>query len=195
MVKNFGGNKAKGYARKNCSTKKENVLRVVEEEGEVYAQVTKIYGGRMCQVQTLDGTIMNCHIRGNFARPRGKRDNFINVNTWLIVGLREWENQEAKGKTLNCDLLEVYSDADKLKLRNNVTNVNWNKFVANDQRSLNSNSNDDDYIDDDEFAGFKFADETSIEYEELIKKQIEDSKAGVANNFTSVEEEVNVDDI
>ena len=192
MVKNFGGNKAKGYARKNCG-KKDNVLRVVEEEGEVYAQVTKIYGGKMCQVITLDGTVMNCHIRGNFSRSRGKRDNFLAVNTWLIVGLREWENQEAKGKTLNCDLLEVYNDAEKIKLRSNVTNVNWGRFVANDQRSLNSSSAEEEL--DDEFDGFKFASEATIEYEELIKKQLEDSKAGVSNDIVNDSEQIDVDDI
>ena len=32
MVKNYGGNKAKGYARKNCC-KKDNNLRIIEEEG------------------------------------------------------------------------------------------------------------------------------------------------------------------
>jgi len=192
MVKNFGGNKAKGYARKNCG-KKDNVLRVVEEEGEVYAQVTKIYGGKMCQVITLDGTVMNCHIRGNFSRSRGKRDNFLAVNTWLIVGLREWENQEAKGKTLNCDLLEVYNDAEKIKLRSNVTNVNWSRFVGNDQRSLNSSSAEE--IEDDEFDGFKFASEATIEYEELIKKQLEDSKAGVSNDIVNYSEQIDVDDI
>ena len=192
MVKNFGGNKAKGYARKNCG-KKDNVLRVVEEEGEVYAQVTKIYGGKMCQVITLDGTVMNCHIRGNFSRSRGKRDNFLAVNTWLIVGLREWENQEAKGKTLNCDLLEVYNDAEKIKLRSNVTNVNWSRFVANDQRSLNSSSAEEEL--DDEFDGFKFASEATIEYEELIKKQLEDSKAGISNDIVNDSEQIDVDDI
>ena len=194
MVKNFGGNKAKGYARKNCG-KQDNNLRVVEEDGEVYAQVTKIFGGKMCQVITLDGTIMNCHIRGNFSRPRSNHDNCITVNTWTIVGLREWENQEAKGKTLNCDLLEVYNDNDKIKLKNNVTTVNWSRFIVNDSKSINSGV--DDYNDkaDDEFAGFTFADEATIEYQELIRKQLADSKAGIVNDIVTQEEEINVDDI
>jgi translation initiation factor IF-1 len=194
MVKNFGGNKAKGYARKNCG-KQDNNLRVVEEDGEVYAQVTKIFGGKMCQVITLNGTIMNCHIRGNFSRPRSKHDNCIAVNTWTIVGLREWENQEAKGKTLNCDLLEVYNDNDKIKLKNNVTTVNWSRFIANDSKSINSGV--DDYNDkaDDEFAGFTFADEATIEYQELIRKQLADSNAGISNDIVTEEEEINVDDI
>jgi translation initiation factor IF-1 len=193
MVKNFGGSKTKGYARKNCNSgKKDNALRLIEEEGEVYAQVTKIFGGKMCQVITLDGTVMNCHIRGAFSRPRGKRDNFIAVNTWVIVGLREWENQEAKGKTLNCDLLEVYNDNDKTRLKNNVTNVNWSRFIANDGKSLNAESSE---VLDDEFEGFTFADEATIEYQELIRKQLADAKAGIANDIVNEEEQINVDDI
>jgi|LauGreDrversion4_2_1035121.scaffolds.fasta_scaffold302294_1 translation initiation factor IF-1 len=193
MVKNLGGNKAKGYARKNCG-KSDNVLRVAEEEGEVYAQVTKIFGGKMCQVIALDGTIMNCHIRGNFSRSRGRRDNFIDINTWVIVGLREWENQEAKGKTLNCDLLEVYNDTEKNKLKNNVTNVNWSRFIANDNKTIGGTTEVDP---DDEFSGFTFADEATIEYQEFIKKQLQDSTAGVNNNIldTNQENQIDADDI
>jgi len=193
MVKNFGGSKTKGYARKNCNSgKKDNTLRLIEEEGEVYAQVTKIFGGKMCQVIMLDGTVMNCHIRGAFSRPRGKRDNFIAVNTWVIVGLREWENQEAKGKTLNCDLLEVYNDNDKIRLKNNVTNVNWSRFIANDGKSLNAESSE---VLDDEFEGFTFANEATIEYQELITKQLADAKAGISNDIVNEEEQIDVDDI
>jgi hypothetical protein len=192
MVKNYGGNKAKGYARKNCG-KKDNNLRIVQEQGEVYAQVTKIFGGKMCQVITLEGTVMNCHIRGNFSRPRSKHDNFIGINTWVIVGLREWEKQEAKEKTLNCDLLEVYNDNDKIKLKNNVTSINWSRFIANDSKSINSGM--DDILVDNEFDGFTFADEATIEYQELIRKQLADSNAGITNDIVTQEEVINVDDI
>jgi translation initiation factor IF-1 len=189
MVKNFGGNKAKGFARKNMA-KKDNVLRVVEQEGEVYAQVTKIFGGTMCQVTTIEGKTMNCHIRGKFCG-RGKRDNLIEINKWVMVGLREWENQEAKGKTPNCDLLEVYSDSDKIRLKNNVTNVNWSKFVSNDSKNLGN-----DNIEDDEFEGFTFADQATIEYQELIQSQLAASKAGVVSSITTNDGEIiDVDDI
>ena len=50
MVKNVGGgNKSKGFARKNF-VKKDTLLRVSEDEAEIYAQVTKMCGGRICQV-------------------------------------------------------------------------------------------------------------------------------------------------
>ena len=76
MVKNVsGGNKSKGFARKNFAVK-DTSIRVIEDEDELYAQVTKIYGGSMCQVVALDSTEMLCHIRGKF-RGRGKRDNLL----------------------------------------------------------------------------------------------------------------------
>jgi hypothetical protein len=63
---------------------------------------------------------MNCHIRGKF-RGRGKKDNFIVSGTLLLVGLREWEREPSAGKLLNCDLIEVYSESDKIRLKNSVT--------------------------------------------------------------------------
>ena len=116
MVKNVsGGNKAKGFARKSFA-KKDSPLRISEDELEVYAQVTKVHGGAMCQVATLEGRDLLCHIRGKF-RGRGKRDNFIGNGTWLLVGLRNWEKEPAPGKLLNCDVIEVYNDADKIRLK------------------------------------------------------------------------------
>ena len=48
---------------------------------------------------------------------------------------------------------------------------------------------------DDEFDGFTFADEATIEYQELIKKQLADSNAGITNDIVTQQEEINVDDI
>lgn len=187
MVKNFGGNKAKGFARKSFA-KTDNVLRISEEEAEVYAQVMKVYGGTMCQVSTLDGTEMLCHIRGKF-RGRGKRDNFIANGTWMLVGKREWE-KEVKGKLLNCDVIEVYNDADKIKLKNNITSVNWTPFISNDTKMLGSEDNE---VAD---LGFSFGDEKTQEYQELIEAQMKAAKAGGASIINTDDGDIiNVDDI
>jgi hypothetical protein len=188
MVKNTtGGNKSKGFARKNF-TKKDNSLRTSEDAAEVYTQVTKIYGGPMCQVVTVDGTELLCHIRGKF-RGRGKRDNFICNGTWLLVGLREWEKEPAPGKLLNCDVIEVYSDNDKTKLKSNITNVNWEKFIINDNTKFGiiENSVDSEIL---------FADDRNTEYDELIKAQIESGKAGKSTIINTDDGElVDIDDI
>jgi len=187
MVKNLsGGNKSKGFARKNIA-KKDNKLRVSEEEGEIYAQVTKTYGGALCQVITLDGTEMLCHIRGKF-RGRGKRDNFISVGSWLLVGKREWEN-DLKNKRLNCDIIEVYNDSDKIKLQN-ILNINWSVFVTNDTKSMfTSETNDYDNT-------FTFTDEKTQEYQDLLETQLaeqhKNSKHIIQNDNNEI---INVDDI
>ena len=190
MVKNTsGGNKAKGFARKNF-TKGSSTLRVSNDEAEVYAQVSKLLGGSMCHVVTLEGTEMLCHIRGKF-RGRGKRDNLISNGTWVLVGLREWEKEASKGKLLNCDILEVYSDYDKDRLKNTVTTINWNSFIANDNKISPSG----DY--DDAITGFEFTSEKTEEYRALIEMQIAQEKAGtkIATISADNEEEIDVDDI
>lgn len=191
MVKNVsGGNKSKGFARKNI-TKKDNALRSSEDEDELYAQVTKIFGGTMCEVISIDGTNMLCHIRGKF-RGRGKRDNFIGNGTWLLVGKREWEKEASKGKLLNCDVIEVYNDSDKIKLKNNITTVDWTLFITNDTKIIGSVSSE--YKETD--LGIVFTDEKTQEYQELIETQVAAAQAGRSVIITTDDGDiVDVDDI
>jgi initiation factor 1A len=187
MVKNFGGNKAKGFARKSFA-KTDKDLRISQEPDEIYAQVTKIYGGKNCQVTTLDGTEMLCHIRGKFSG-RGKRDNFIGNGTWMLVGKREWE-KEAEGKLLNCDVIEVYNDNDKIKLKNNITTVNWSRFIGNDTRMLGAEEDEVPNL------GFSFGDEKTQEYQAIIEAQMKASKTGGASIIDTDDGDViDVDDI
>jgi hypothetical protein len=186
MVKNLGGNKSKGFARKNM-VKKDHLLRTAEDDAELYAQVKKIYGGKMCQVVTLTGDELLCHIRGKFAG-RGKRDNFIAVGSWLLVGKREWET-ETKGKLPNCDLLEVYSEIDKNKLKNNITSVNWSPFIVADSKNTSGIALEDG-------EDFVFADEKTLEYNELIETQVAAEQTGKPAFVTMDDGEIiNVDDI
>ena len=189
MVKNAGGNKAKGYARKNM-VKGSSSLRVSEDPAEIYAQTIKISGGAMCRVNDLKGQEMNCHIRGKF-RGRGKRDNLIVPGTWLLVGLREWEQEPSSGKLLNCDLIEVYSDIDKVRLKNSVTFVDWSPFITNDTRAIGSLDSGND-------AGnnIEFADDKTQEYQALIQAHLEESKSGKTNVIATDDgKEIDVDDI
>jgi initiation factor 1A len=187
MVKNFGGNKAKGFARKSFA-KHDSELRISLEPAEIYAQVTKIYGGKNCQVITLDGTEMLCHIRGKFSG-RNKRDNFIGNGTWMLVGTREWEKAE-KGKILNCDIIVVYNDTDKNKLKNNITSVNWSRFISNDTRVLGGE--DEEETD----TGFTFGDEKAQEYQAIIEAQIKASRTGTSSIINiDAGDDIDVDDI
>jgi translation initiation factor IF-1 len=193
MVKNVGGgNKSKGFARKNF-VKKDTLLRVSEDEAEIYAQVTKMCGGRICLVIAINGVEMVCHIRGKFAG-RGKRDNFIETGTWLLVGLREWEKEKEKSvdKPQNCDIIEVYSNEDKNKLKNNITDVNWNLFIMNDNKQTGGNVKTNEFDD-----GITFADEKTQEFQELIEIQSSLSKTGVSSSIITTDdgEVIDVDDI
>jgi initiation factor 1A len=138
MVKNAGGCRTKGLARKNFVGRSTNsALRVIQEEGECYGQVEKILGGPHMHVACMDGKIRLCTIRGKF-RGRGKRDNRIAPGTWIMIGLRDYETVKettgtsTKVKLENCDLLEVYKDSDKDRLRNTARSVDWTNFIARD---------------------------------------------------------------
>jgi initiation factor 1A len=187
MVKNTnGGNKAKGFARKNL-VKSANALRVSHDEAEVYAQVTKVLGGAMCHVSDLEGTNMLCHIRGKF-RGRGKRDNFIESGSWVLVGLREWEKEPTKGKLLNCDILEVYNDQDKERLKSTVTTINWNNFIANDNKKFLVSSETDE-------SELVFSSEKTEEYAAIIEMQMSEEVSTKLSAIAADDEEVDVDDI
>jgi hypothetical protein len=187
MVKNtHGGNKSKGFARKNL-VKRDNALRVAYEEGEVYAQAVKVMGGNIASAIDIDGNPLRAHIRGKF-RGRGKRDNFIGPGTWLLVGLHTWEADKTKPDEIkNCDILEVYNDTDKNRLKTTVTSVNWSKFIANDSKTLGGEDNGDDNL------GVTFADDATQEYEELIASQ---AARGVSTTIVMDDgEEVDFNDI
>ena len=116
MVKNSkGGKNSKRIARKHVIDLTQRVVRYVKEEGEMYAVVSKHFGGQ-CEVVTSDGETRLCVVRGKF-KGRQRRDNNIGLGTWVMVGIRDWEVR-GDGKT-KCDLLYVYSDLDKDDIRQN----------------------------------------------------------------------------
>lgn len=178
MVKNIqGGNKSKGFARKNL-IKKDTLLRVAQEDGEIYAQAIKIMGGKIVSVIDINGNQLTGHIRKKFSG-RGKRDNLISPGTWLLVGLHTWETTKTD-KPPNCDILEVYSDSDKSRLKNTINSVNWSLFINNDNKILlgdNNNNNEDD-------CGIVFVDELTQEYEDIINKHKNTKQAKIIDYNT-----------
>lgn len=165
MVKNtFGGNKAKAFARKGNNNNKDTKIRVSENEYEMYAIIEKMHGNGMCDVMCMDGEVRLLHIRGKF-KGRGKRDNIIDKSSWLLVGIREYETVK-EGKKQNCDVLEVYNNAEKDKLKTTVTSVDWKKFIKHDDVINNIvNENDEAVVE-----GFTFATEQQQEYMDLMEK-------------------------
>ena len=152
MVKNTtGGNKAKQQGRRfaiNASQAVTSVRKAVDKD-EMYAVVSKIFGGKFCQVTCQDGMVRRCSIRKKFmARRRG--ENKVAVGIWVLVGLYDWEVKADGSQT--CDLLEVYSAAEKDCLKQQEKNCNFMHLLKvgdeADQETVafssNSLLNDDD---------------------------------------------------
>jgi len=140
MVKNTGGKRTKSQGRKYVGTTHQRCVRYAIEEGEVYATVTKLFGGDNCEVMCADGETRLCLIRKKF-RGRGKRDNNVSIGVWVLVGLRDWESSKRK----KCDLLEVYSQTDKDTLRTNCS-INLVALCKATEDNFDSNNNDVEFV-------------------------------------------------
>lgn len=189
MVKNLGGNKSKGQARKFVNNNKQDGKKIRESEDplEIYAQVTKVLGNGMYNVICIDKTNRLCHSAGKF-RGRNKKDNFITLGTWLLIGLREYESGGSNKKLQNCDLLEVYNDTEKEKMKTSI-NLDWSIFIINDDKNSFTSKK---VIETSE--GITFSDSKTIEYQLLMKKELE--KPLEKREIVTVdEEEINIDDI
>ena len=191
MVKNTGGNKAKGQARKfvNSDDKKTNKkLRESEDPLEIYSQVEKVLGNGMYNVMCLDGQNRLCHSAGKF-RGRNKKDNFVSLGTWLLIGLRDYEAGGSNKKLQNCDLLEVYTDSEKERLKTTV-NQDWSMFIKND----NKNSFTTDEVA--ECSGnVAFGNSGTMEYQALMTAELlkPTEKRGIVT--VAGGDEIDIDDI
>jgi translation initiation factor IF-1 len=185
MVKNVkGGNKSKKMGRKFLSAPVDKNVRLSIEEGEIYAVVTKNLGNGMFYANDPEGKELLCIMRNKF-KGRGKRDNKVELGAWVLVGKREFECC-AKPKH---DLLEVYTDIEKNKLKDS-----GNPIFA----GLKSNfDNDDDYQEQCEVS-FEYDD--SDKYKNLIEQVNENTnnESNVNTIKTIIDDdgdEVDFDDI
>ena len=200
MGKNvFGGNSHKKFARKHNegSSSKDSRLRVATDELEVYSIVTKLLGNKMFHCIGIDNVTRLGHIRGKFSG-KGKRDNMIVAGSWILVGLREWNEDKTEGgfaktegaaatktKMPECDLLEIYSDSEKSRLVDGVRQ-NWSVLFNNDCSQGQNSSHDE-----------LFATEQEMEREALMATIKAEANANVSVKMKDVEkeEEINIDDI
>jgi hypothetical protein len=155
MVKNDGGNKGKGLARKHVNAAKcggSKQLRMAVEDAERYAVVSKMLGNGMCYVRLLSGGGDRlCIIRNKF-KGRGKRDNILDSGSWVLVGLREWSSKQD-----TCDLLEVYNHGERDRL---LKNEPCFKGIATE--------NESGAADGGTAAAVHFADSTTMKYSKLV---------------------------
>jgi translation initiation factor IF-1 len=175
MVKNAGGNKAKKQARKTVgglSTVTQNV-RYTAEPGEIYAVIEKIYGGKTCQVMCEDGVSRRCTIRRKFTSAR-KGDNAISPGTWIMAGLYDWEKR-ADG-TQNCDMLEVYSNGEREKLKQTV-NAKVLKHIITVNNTFEGNADGTEFIFSDTLASID--DERAVESDSDTEGEEEDADKAI----------------
>jgi len=189
MVKNVkGGTGHKSQARKFVVSKPSSKLRIAEEDGEIYAVISKIYGNGMCEALCIDDVSRLCIIRGKF-RGRGKRDNTIRPGSWILAGKREWEADKV-GEKQKCDLLEVYTDYDIEKLKKSV-HENWTIFnnIVTDKGSVPK------------IDGLEFSNSSAMEHERILLGLGEESKDKITLDMEAPEDddddndEICIDDI
>ena len=181
MVKNkSGGNKGKSMGRKHVTSNSYNsALRKAQEEGEIYASVTKMLGNGMCYVDCIDSHGLKqrlCIIRNKF-RGRGKRNNVVSTGSLVLVGLREWETKK-EGTLEKCDLIEIYNSNDKERLKSSV-DLNWDLIKSIQEKS--------DQEDDDVFT---FSNEVVNDTLENEIKEIADDE-----QIFTIDEDIDIDDI
>ena len=183
MVKNKkGGSRHKKMASKHVKENQHRNRKVrLANEGEIYAKVTKMYGGSNCEVICNDKEIRLMVIRRKFSG-RHRRDNNIKEDTIVLVGIREYEITTTKKKQ-KVDLLEVYNNDELDEL---IKKKQLNDCIL-PQDKLNIKENDDQFdITDDE------DDETTINMiNEKINKTIKTQEKKEEEN----KEEFDWDDI
>tara|TARA_A100001015_G_scaffold309280_1_gene408439 strand:- start:1213 stop:1758 length:546 start_codon:yes stop_codon:yes gene_type:complete len=181
MVKNQkGGNKSKKLGRKFISATVDRRLRYAQEDGEIYGVVTKLLGNGMFYINDCDGNERLVVMRNKF-KGRGKRDNTVILGGWVLVGEREFESCAHP----KCDLLEVYNDGEKQRLKN-----------SGDPLFSKLKSDYDNIVNESDESEVLF---TNVQENEALLQEIKqgqnDNKTVLMNSLDEEEEEIDVDDI
>jgi initiation factor 1A len=185
MVKNSGGKRTKGAARKFLTAKPSNKLRLSECSDEKYAYVTKMLGGCECSVTTVDNLNLLCHIRNKFSG-RNKQSNFISIGTVVLIGLRSWETPYKK-----CDLIEVYN-ADEVERLYQIPGINLTTYKPMGSSSISTSDNDEN-IDDD--VVFRRVSAISLEEADTSSSEKEAEGTVAKNVITFGDEIIDIDTI
>ena len=87
MPKKSKGGKNKRRGKNESLSKRELIFK---EDGQEYAQVTRMLGNGRLEAYCFDGTKRQCHIRGQM-----KRRVWINNDDIILVGLRDYQDEKA----------------------------------------------------------------------------------------------------
>merc|ERR1712195_417513 len=101
MVKNKGkGGKNRRRGKNDSEAKRELTFK---EDGQEYAQVTRMLGNGRLEAFCFDGVNRLCHIRGKL-----RKRVWIGVGDIVLLGLREFQDQKA-------DIILKYDGAEALE--------------------------------------------------------------------------------
>lgn len=143
MVKNStGGNKSRQQGRKFKAVGEmtNTAVRRVREDGEMYGAVTRMFGGKFCQVIGTDGVLRRCAIRKKFSQRRSQ--NNLTAGVWVLLGLYDWSNKDKDSNNVtkttaaapvsvcSCDLLEIYNPGEKERLKQLEKDCNFGPLLA-----------------------------------------------------------------
>lgn len=124
MPKNKGKGGKNRRRGKNESDEKREIQ--IKEDGQEYAQITKICGNCYFEAQCFDGTVRLCHARGKL-----KKKMWINLSDIVLIGLRDFQDGKA-------DIIFRYTNDEARKLKTmgelpNNTSINEFAHDSNEQ--------------------------------------------------------------
>jgi translation initiation factor IF-1 len=168
MVKNtMGGCNGKKVAHKHAVKSTKSGLRISQNKSEIYGVVKRLNGNTF-DVTCIDEKDRRCFIRGKF-KGRGKRDNIIEVDKWVLIGLREFQQVPSEVVLVNgkkememCDLLEVYSSSEKETLKRTHGVYMKESELA---RSITATAASEE--------SFQFVDTDTLRYQKIASQKVE----------------------
>ena len=172
-----GGSNAKKIANKHVNKTKSG-LRLSENKNEIYGIVKKLNGNTF-DVLCYDKKIRRCILRGKF-KGRGKRDNLISTETWVLIGLRDFSTATATATATEyklCDLLEVYSSSEKESLKR----THGIKMEENDLNVKSKYTTQPTTV----CSSIDFVDETTIRYQNMIRRRNVDTDSELDSDSES----------
>lgn len=185
MVKNKGGNKTKGKARKHNRPRTLNIDDLKKINGQEYAHVTEKYGDGRYNLICYDKVTRLGIMRGKLKRyARLDRGGFV------LVSLRDFEDNK-------CDIVEVYKEDDIEKL---ISAREVSSSFVKEGKLIESSKDNDNLID---FGG---ASNNLDERDEEDEVQVnngntdwlegdDDNTVGFGNNNKYDDIGINIDDI
>ena len=170
MVKNtMGGCNGKKVAHKHAVKSTKSGLRISQNKSEIYGIVKRLNGNTF-DVTCIDEKERRCFIRGKF-KGRGKRDNIIEIDKWVLIGLREFQQVPSqlvlvKGKKEMemCDLLEVYSSSEKETLKRTHGIYMKESDLARSSTTVVAKSEED---------SLQFVDTDTLRYQNIASQRVE----------------------